>query len=85
MYVGKKALANRAFLIEAWNNSINTTKRPPKNQQELYEIAKESYAHIHDGADFTCSTHDLGYAIREIKKEYYSNSFSIDVRSFWFT
>ena len=80
--VGKKALANRAFLIDAWNNSINSTKRPPKNKRELYDIAKSAYAHIHDGADFTCSTHDLGYAIREIKKEYYSNSFSIDVRSF---
>ena len=33
--VGKKALANRAFLIDAWNNSINSTKRPPKNKQEL--------------------------------------------------
>ena len=80
--VGKKALANRAFLIDAWNNSINTTKRPPKNKQELYDIAKATYAHINDGADFTCSTHDLAFAIRDLKKEYYSNSFSIDVRSF---
>ena len=70
------------FLIDAWNNSINTTKRPPKNKQELYDIAKATYAHIHDGADFTCSTHDLAFAIRDLKKEYYSNSFSIDVRSF---
>ena len=80
--VGKKALANRAFLIDAWNNSINSTKRPPKNKRELYDIAKSAYAHIHDGADFTCSTHDLAFAIRDLKKEYYSNSFSIDVRSF---
>ena len=80
--VGKKALANRAFLIDAWNNSINSTKRPPKNKQELYDIAKATYAHINDGADFTCSTHDLAFAIRDLKKEYYSNSFSIDVRSF---
>ena len=74
MYVGKNALANRAFLIEAWNNSINTTKRPPKNQQELYEIAKESYAHIHDGADFTCSTHDLGI-VNKLKEQTRYNIF----------
>ena len=79
--VGKKALANRAFLIDAWNDSINATKRPPKNQQELYDIAKATYAHRHDGADFTCSTHDLSDAIRALKKEFYSNTVSSNDRN----
>ena len=68
--VGKKALANRAFLIDAWHNSVNAN-RPPKNRQELYDTAKASYAHIHDGADFTCSANDLAMVLHNLKEEYY--------------
>lgn len=72
--VGKKALANRAFLIDAWHNSINAN-RPPKNRQELYDTAKASYAHINDGAKFTCSGDDLTVVLHDLKKEYYKNPF----------
>lgn len=73
---GPKATNNKAFLIDAWNDSINSTKRPPKNRQELYDIAKAAYACNHDGADFTCSTNDLSDAMRALKKEFYSNTVS---------
>ena len=68
--VGKKALANRAFLIDAWHNSVNAN-RPPKNRQELYDTAKASYAHINDGANFTCSGDDLTIVLHNLKDEYY--------------
>ena len=68
--VGKKALANRAFLIDAWHNSVNAN-RPPKNRQELYDTAKASYAHINDGANFTCSGDDLTIVLHNLKEEYY--------------
>lgn len=68
--VGKKALANRAFLIDAWHNSVNAN-RPPKNRQELYDTAKASYAHIYYGADFTCSANDLAMVLHNLKDEYY--------------
>ena len=70
--VGKKALANRAFLIDAWHNSVNAN-RPPKNRQELYDTAKASYAHINDGANFTCSGDDLSIVLHNLKEEYYKN------------
>ena len=68
--VGKKALANRAFLIDAWHNSVNAN-RPPKNREELYDTAKASYAHINDGANFTCSGDDLTIVLHNLKDEYY--------------
>ena len=78
---GPKATNNKAFLIDAWNDSINSTKRPPKNRQELYDIAKAAYACNHDGADFTCSTNDLSDAMRALKKEFYSNTVSSNALS----
>ena len=78
---GPKATTNKAFLIDAWNDSINSTKRPPKNRQELYDIAKAAYACSHDGADFTCSTNDLSDAMRALKKEFYSNTVSSNDRN----
>ncbi|MCK0515603.1 hypothetical protein MXE38_12250 [Anaerobiospirillum sp. NML120448] len=68
--VGKKALANRAFLIDAWHNSVNAN-RPPMNRQELYDTAKASYAHINDEANFTCSSNDLAMVLHNLKEEYY--------------
>ena len=65
--VGKKALVNRAFLIDAWHNSINKQNDLQRTGKSSMTPQKLSYAHINDGADFTCSTHDLAFAIRDLK------------------
>ena len=84
--LSKKAVANRAFLIDVWKNSINAN-RAPKNRQELYDAAKAFYAQTYNGAEFKCAATDLNVVLHDLKESFleagfYRDSRSCDVRSF---